>query len=131
MASNHQLVGTSAACSVVAVSGKPCKLKACRVDAEGRPVCHLHDPNGKAAQIRQEQRQAAKARKAGEPASEPLAASTDVLAVSVARVAKLLGLGERTVWSMVNAGELASVRVGARVLVPMHAVRALVGLEAA
>lgn len=122
---------TAAACSVLAASGNPCKVKACRVDADGRRYCHLHDPNGKAAQIRQEQREVAKARRAEEPTSEPLSEPTDVLAVSVPKAAKMLALGRRTVWSMIQSGELASVRIRARVLVPIHALRALVGLEAA
>jgi excisionase family DNA binding protein len=122
---------TSVGCSSVAASGKPCKLKACRTDADGRPVCHLHDPNGKAAQVRREQREAAAGRPAGQPASLPQDESAARLAVSVAKAAELLDLSRRTVWAMIASGELASVRVRARVLVPMHALRELVGLEVA
>lgn len=129
MASDHPKPATRAACSVVAASGKPCKLVACRTDAAGRLVCHLHDPSGKAAQIRQEQREAAKAPSAGKPAGEPLDESTARLAVSVARAAELTDLSRRTLWAMIASGELASVRVRARVLVPMHVLRELVGLE--
>jgi len=43
------------------------------------------------------------------PASEPLA-------VTYAEAARRLSISERTVWSMVRAGDLPSVRIGERIV---------------
>lgn len=42
------------------------------------------------------------------------------LLVSVSEAAELLGLGRTKTWALVRAGELRSVRVGKRVLVPVR-----------
>lgn len=53
---------------------------------------------------------------------EPLADVTEPV-LGVEEVARLLGLGRGSVYEAVRAGQIPSVRVGHRVLVPTHALR--------
>jgi excisionase family DNA binding protein len=46
------------------------------------------------------------------------------LALSVPEVATVLGLHPNTVWALIRRGELASVRAGRRVLIPLVALEA-------
>ena len=119
----------STPCSILAASGKPCKVKATRAGADGRPFCHLHDPNGKAAQVRQETHEAAKAGDLVEVAERATAGQSGPLLVSVRTAARMLSVSERTVWAMIASDELRSVRVRYRVLVPIHLIHALVGIN--
>lgn len=48
------------------------------------------------------------------------------LLLDVATAARLLGLSERTTWSLIARGQLCSVKVGRRRLVPRHALEAFV-----
>lgn len=48
------------------------------------------------------------------------------LLVSVERAARMLSLGRSSMWSMVRSGEVLSVRVGRRVLVPVSELESLV-----
>jgi excisionase family DNA binding protein len=48
---------------------------------------------------------------------------SDKMLVNAREVAAMLGLSERTVWSLVNRGELPYVRFGRRVLFPVDVVR--------
>lgn len=47
--------------------------------------------------------------------------SDDVLAVSLKEAARRLGVSPRTCWTLANAGELPTFRIGARILVPVEA----------
>jgi excisionase family DNA binding protein len=47
--------------------------------------------------------------------------------ISVPTAAAMLGIGRSSVYAAIQRGELASVRLGRRVLVPIHAVNALIG----
>jgi excisionase family DNA binding protein len=47
----------------------------------------------------------------------------DKLLVNVVELSGMLGVSERTVWSMVKRGELPYVRLGKRVLFPVDEVR--------
>jgi excisionase family DNA binding protein len=46
----------------------------------------------------------------------------DRLAHSVSEAAELLALGRTKTWELVHTGELGSVRVGRRVVVPLSAI---------
>ena len=132
MASNPPTTGVnspkSLACAKLAATGKACKVKTTRLDADGNPICHLHDANGKAAQVRLELREAAKAARASTgPVAADMAAS-DRLAVGVDEGASMLDLSTRTLRAMIASGELHAVRIRGRVLIPMHVLRQLVGL---
>lgn len=48
------------------------------------------------------------------------------LLVSVHEAAKMLSLGRSSMWSMVRSGDVLSVRVGRRVLVPVSELESLV-----
>jgi excisionase family DNA binding protein len=52
------------------------------------------------------------------------------LAVSVPEAAALLGLSRSTAYAAVNRGEIPSVRIGGRVLVPLRKLEQLVDPEA-
>lgn len=52
---------------------------------------------------------------------KPEAALHAPLAYNRKEAAALMGLGERTVWTLVNRGDLKSIKVGSRVLVPRKA----------
>jgi excisionase family DNA binding protein len=43
------------------------------------------------------------------------------LAYNRKEAAALMGLGERTLWTLVNRGDLRSIKVGSRVLIPRKA----------
>ncbi len=43
------------------------------------------------------------------------------LAYTRKEAAALMGLGERTLWTLVNRGDLRSIKVGSRVLIPRKA----------
>lgn len=49
----------------------------------------------------------------------------DRAALSVAEAAELLGVSERFLWSCVERGDIASVRLGRRVLLPADGLRKL------
>lgn len=55
---------------------------------------------------------------------EPL----EPLAVSTHKAAHLLGVSERHLRTMISAGEVRTIRLGARVLVPVGELRRIVGL---
>lgn len=45
------------------------------------------------------------------------------LAMTAKEAAKHLSIGERTLWSLTNTGEIPHVRIGKRVLYPVHLLR--------
>jgi excisionase family DNA binding protein len=49
------------------------------------------------------------------------------LTLSVDEAARLLGISPGLAYGLVHRGELAAIRLGRRILVPRHAVEALVG----
>ena len=49
------------------------------------------------------------------------------LAVSIADAAKSLGISRTFAYELVNAGTLPTITLGRRKLVPVHALRSLVG----
>jgi excisionase family DNA binding protein len=53
---------------------------------------------------------------------------TERLALTVDETAAALGLSRPTIWRMIRRGELQSVKVGGRRLIPVAALRALLGL---
>jgi excisionase family DNA binding protein len=53
--------------------------------------------------------------------------SEERLTLSVDEAARLLGISSGLVYGLVHRGELAAIRLGRRILVPRHAVEALVG----
>lgn len=54
------------------------------------------------------------------------------LLLDVAAASRLLGVSERTAWSLIAGGQLRSVKIGRRRLVPRHALETFVdGLEGA
>ncbi len=52
------------------------------------------------------------------------------LAVSRQDAAALLGISERLLWTMTNAGKIPHVRIGARVLYPVSQLRAWLDKQA-
>jgi excisionase family DNA binding protein len=60
---------------------------------------------------------------------ELMQALMDEAAVSVDEVAVLLSLSRHSAYEGVKAGEIPSVRIGRRVLVPTAGLRALLGIE--
>jgi excisionase family DNA binding protein len=50
--------------------------------------------------------------------------------ITVARAAQLLGIGRRQAYEAVHRGEIPSLRVGRRLLVPTHQLLELLGLPA-
>ena len=54
---------------------------------------------------------------------------TRPLLLSVPEAARLLGVGKTLCWDMVYSGQLPSVRLGKRVLVPRPAIEHLAGLH--
>ncbi len=52
------------------------------------------------------------------------------LAVSRQDAAELLGISERLLWTMTNAGKIPHVRIGARVLYPVNQLRAWLDKQA-
>ncbi len=50
--------------------------------------------------------------------------------LTVAQVAELYGISRATAYEGVRTGDIPSIRVGRRILVPTAAVRRLLGLEA-
>jgi excisionase family DNA binding protein len=53
--------------------------------------------------------------------------SEEKLTLSVDEAARLLGISPGLAYGLVHRGELAAIRLGRRILVPRHAVEALVG----
>jgi excisionase family DNA binding protein len=49
------------------------------------------------------------------------------LLVSVQETARLLGIGERLAWDLVYAGEIKTIRLGRRVLIPRTVVEQIAG----
>ena len=47
--------------------------------------------------------------------------AVEPIAVGSKQAAELLGIGERTLWTLVNRGDLRSIKVGSRVLIPRKA----------
>lgn len=47
----------------------------------------------------------------------------DLLAVSIREAARMLGIGERTLWALAKAKEIPHFRAGRRLLFPVHALR--------
>jgi excisionase family DNA binding protein len=56
-----------------------------------------------------------------------LTSTSERAAFNVAEVGQKLGLGTRTVRKLVESGELGSLRVGARVLIPASALSTFLG----
>jgi excisionase family DNA binding protein len=54
---------------------------------------------------------------------------SEQLAYSVSRTAKLLGCSDNTVRRMIAAGQLRSVRLCGRIVVPVVAIEELLGIE--
>lgn len=52
---------------------------------------------------------------------------TEPLTVSIEKAAELLSISRAYGYKLADRGELPTVRIGRRRLVPMHALRALVG----
>jgi excisionase family DNA binding protein len=53
--------------------------------------------------------------------------ATERLTVTVEEAGRLLGIGRGTAYEAVRSGDIPSVRIGRRVLVPRHALLALLG----
>jgi excisionase family DNA binding protein len=53
--------------------------------------------------------------------------SDEKLTLSVDEAARLLGISPGLAYGLVYRGELAAIRLGRRILIPRHAVEALVG----
>jgi excisionase family DNA binding protein len=51
------------------------------------------------------------------------------LTVTVEQAAKLLGIGRSTAYELVHTGDLPSLRLGRRIVVPMKALGMLLGQE--
>ena len=49
---------------------------------------------------------------------------SDRLALSMREAAKAIGVSERTLWEYVNRGDMPSLRMGRRVLIPVGSLRA-------
>ena len=54
---------------------------------------------------------------------------TETLTYTVEEAARLLGVGRGTAYAAVKAGEIPSVRIGRRVLIPRHSLLALVASD--
>lgn len=53
--------------------------------------------------------------------SHPIVSShAEPLALRPREAAKMLGIGERLLWSKTNAGEIPHMRIGRRVVYPVH-----------
>lgn len=61
------------------------------------------------------------------PQSEAYAVATPLL-VAVPDAARLLGIGTTLAWELVRAGDIASVKLGRRVLIPRAALERLAGV---
>jgi excisionase family DNA binding protein len=69
--------------------------------------------------------------KTGSPSQRRLDPLETPLLVSVPEAARLLGVGTTFGWAMVRSGEIPSVRLGRRVLVPRAALEQLAGAHQA
>ncbi len=58
------------------------------------------------------------------PESNPADAIPDLLAVSMTAAARMIGISSRSLWLLVNRGEVPHFRVGRRVLLPLPELRA-------
>lgn len=54
---------------------------------------------------------------------------TEHLAYSIKEAAAAISLSERTIWQMIKRGELPTVKVGGRTLIPADRLRALIHPE--
>jgi excisionase family DNA binding protein len=54
-------------------------------------------------------------------------ATEPTLTLSVEEAARLLGISPGLAYQLVHRGELAAIKLGRRILVPRHAVEALIG----
>jgi excisionase family DNA binding protein len=54
-------------------------------------------------------------------------AAEPTLTLSVEEAARLLGISPGLAYQLVHRGELAAIKLGRRILVPRHAVEALIG----
>ena len=56
-------------------------------------------------------------------------ALTDNLAVSVSVASRVLGVGEYAAYTGIKAGNIPSIRVGRRIMVPTAPLRRMLGIE--
>jgi len=49
------------------------------------------------------------------------------LTVTVEQAARLLGIGRSTAYELVHTGDIPSLRLGRRIVVPVHGLQALIG----
>lgn len=49
--------------------------------------------------------------------------------VNVAEVARIIGIGESAAYKAVKTGEIPSIRIGGRILIPTAALRRMLGLD--
>ncbi len=61
---------------------------------------------------------------------QPLGQDQQPLLLSVPEAARLLGVGTTLCWDMVHAGQVPSIRLGRRVLVPRAALERLESISA-
>lgn len=52
--------------------------------------------------------------------SDATSSTTPKLTLSAREAAEALGIGERTLWAKTNCGEIPHIRIGRRVLYPIH-----------
>jgi excisionase family DNA binding protein len=53
------------------------------------------------------------------------------LAVGIVEAGKMLSLSRSSVYNLISANKLRTIRIGSRRLIPMSSIRALIGEEAA
>lgn len=56
---------------------------------------------------------------------------SDILAYSVGNAAKAVGVSARTVWRLIDSGELVTFKLGARTLIRADVLRAFVDRQSA
>jgi excisionase family DNA binding protein len=64
-------------------------------------------------------------------AETPTPVDPDLVAYRVPQVAEMLKLSQRTVWSLIQKGDIETVRLGRSVLVPARSLRKLLNADAA
>lgn len=60
---------------------------------------------------------------AAEVEIDPEAEPVEKIALSAKEAAQALSLGERTLWALTNSGQVPAVRIGRKVLYPVHLLR--------
>jgi excisionase family DNA binding protein len=59
----------------------------------------------------------------------PTQTAPERMTVTVEEAAQLLGIGRQSAYQAARAGELPTIRLGRRLLVPLHRLHALLGID--